>query len=241
MERQQGHSKMQLPVNCKSAAVLAQALRGTTVQKCVIVSTQYVCGPNGRQPSDATDTFPHTRYGESKVKLEEDTRLHMRTPWVVIRPTYIWGPNNKKNFLQLAKAVAKGRYLHPGSPAVLRSYGYVRTVSWIIRQSLTDAVPAGATVYATDPPEDSASFIQRLSAALCAPPLRKVPRLLLRMLAKVGDLISTFPMNSFRYFNMTTDYPVPYHWTTRYLSASPVDLELAAEETAAWFNCQHRN
>lgn len=227
------------PVNCCSAAILADILHNTPVKKCIMVSTQYVCGPTGRMPTSAKDTFPHTRYGESKVLLEEDTRNLMPVPWVIIRPTYVWGPHNKKNFLQLLSSVAAGRYLHPGAPAVIRSYGYVGTVSWFIRQALTDKVDAGTTIYATDQPEDSADFINRLNRALNRPNSRQIPRLALRMLGWIGDRIKTFPMNSFRYFNMTTDYPVPCQWGTHSIGHPPTDLAAAATDTAKWYTDEH--
>lgn len=223
------------PVNATSADLLAEACAPLGLERTVIVSTQYVCGPAGGLPGSDTHTFPHTDYGRSKVLLEEAVRRSFPGPWCILRPTYVWGPGNHKGFLDLLRTLASGRYLHPGPPPVLRAYAYVGTVSWFIRQALSLPAAVGGTFYATDAPEDSRGFVDRLSLALRDRRARSAPRLLLRGLAALGDLSGLLPINGFRYRNMTTAYPVPTAATTQVFGLPPTDLAAAAGETARWF------
>lgn len=223
------------PVNAGSAMALAAACATRPPRRAVIVSTQFVCGPAGGLPTADDHTFPHTDYGRSKVLLEEAVRRGFPCPWCILRPTYVWGPDNRKGFRDLLRTLADGRYLHPGSRPVLRAYAYVGTVSWFIRQALDRPEAVNGTFYATDPPEDSRRFVDRLCLELRGRRARAAPRLLLRGLAMVGDLTGLVPINSFRYRNMTTDYPVPTAATWRVFGPPPTDLAAAAAATARWY------
>jgi len=228
------------PVNCCSIPILSNALKDYRICKAVFVSTQYVCGPQGGLPEHPTHTFPHTRYGESKVVMENQVRSLYSHPWDIIRPTYIWGPHNKKNVLDVFNAVASGKYLHPGGDSVIRSYGYVGSVSWCVMELLRRDQLSGNTIYGTDMPEDSRIFMNRLSKALCGRGVLIAPRLFLRGLAMIGDRLRTLPINSFRYMNMTTSYPVSWKWTNDLIGMPPVDMDRAVDETVSWYQQIHR-
>ncbi|MBK9990469.1 MAG: NAD(P)-dependent oxidoreductase [Verrucomicrobia bacterium] len=224
------------PVNVCATDVLANALVGHPLQLSIFVSTQYVCGPQGGLPRDDTHFFPHTEYGESKVAMEKTVRQRWTSPYVIVRPTYVWGPHHTKYFRDVCHTLARGTYCHPGGTPVIRAYAYVDTVAQMIIDALARPDLTGRVLYATDRPEDSYAFVNRLSLALRGRPARRAPRLLLKGLALIGDRWRRCPMNSFRYRSMTTDYPVPYTYTFDQLGEPKPDLTAGAVATAHWFH-----
>ncbi|MFT3783139.1 MAG: NAD(P)-dependent oxidoreductase [Nibricoccus sp.] len=223
------------PVNVGATDVLAHAFVGHSPQMAVFVSTQYVCGPHSGLPTDDIDFSPHTEYGESKVAMEKAVRSGWTSPFVIVRPTYVWGPHHTKYFRDVCHTLARGTYCHPGGEPVVRAYAYVDTVAQMIVDALSRRDLRGRVLYATDRPEDSYAFVNRLSLALRGRPARRAPRFLLKALALVGDRWRRCPMNSFRYRSMTTHYPVPYAYTFEQLGEPRPDLTAGAAATAAWF------
>lgn len=56
-------------------------------------------------PITASDTpRPNTAYGESKLKAEEFLRSQSDVPWVILRPTGVYGPRERDYFL-MAKSI----------------------------------------------------------------------------------------------------------------------------------------
>lgn len=111
-----------------AANVLAAAAASPSLERVLVTSSQYVCRP-GHQSSGDQDYCPHTVYGWSKVETEHATRrADLKCPWVIVRPTNIWGPWHLRYRRQVWWAIQRGFYLHPGGAPVVRSYGYVRNV-----------------------------------------------------------------------------------------------------------------
>lgn len=120
-------------VNTKGTANLLEAVKACpSVERLIVTSTQYVCGP-GRQPNNDEDYFPHTVYGWSKVEAERLTRsADLHCTWTVIRPVNIWGAYHARYGDEFWKIAAAGLYLHPNVPAPTRTYGYIGNVVWQI-------------------------------------------------------------------------------------------------------------
>jgi len=227
------------PINCGAVQVLAEAVADLPLERAVLVSTQYVCGPAGGLPQADDHWFPHTDYGQSKVVMEQAARA-FPWPWSIVRPTYVWGPWHLKYFFDVCQTLAAGRYLHPAGAPVVRSYGFVASTAWTIAEAALNPVAVGRVIYATDEPEDSYAFVCRLSRALRGQDIRKVPRMLLRAVALVGDRWPRIPLNSFRYHAMTTSYPVPWQKSHALIGAPQVDLDVGAGVTAQWFHDRAR-
>src|SRR5205085_2909989 len=100
-----------------------------TVRRAVYASTRFVFN-HGVVPRHDYDYSPHTVYGQSKVKTEEIVRSQPQgcVPWVIIRPTSIWGPWFDTPYKEFFLTVAANRYLHPGSLRLPKTYGYVGNV-----------------------------------------------------------------------------------------------------------------
>lgn len=221
------------------------AIKATpSIQRAVITSSQYVCGP-GHYPKDAFDYAPATVYGQSKVISEQLTyKADLKCVWSIIRPTNIWGPWHARYRREFWKIAYKNLYFHPGGAPVVRCYGYVgNLVNHVEKILLGDADTVDKKVfYLSDLPEDIYHWANAFCHALCGRPARKVPRPILRTLGLVGDFVSflirkPFYITSSRVDSMTSDYLVPgwIEQTLALLGPPKFNLDEGVRQTANWF------
>ena len=175
------------PVNSLSAQPLMHELAEVGCKHVLMTSTQFVCGPADSPPVSDSTYAPHTPYGESKVRMEESVRASgAAIDWTIVRPTYVWGPWHLERFLQLARTLQNGRYLHPGGHEVVRSYGYVANVVEQMVSLLGRRAATGRTLYLGEESIDSRVFVDALSRELAGRPARTAPRWVLRCAAAVA-------------------------------------------------------
>ncbi len=229
-------------VNTDGTRHVLQAIRATpSVQRVIITSSQFVCAP-GRLPRDDTDYFPETVYGQSKVITEQLTRkAELPCCWTIIRPTNIWGPWHMRYRREFWRVVERGLYFHPGRAPVIRCYGYVTNVVDQIHKIFRArvAIVHGKTIYLGDPPANLYEWVNGFSLALAGRSARAVPKGLMRLLARVGDGVTSltgkpFLINSSRLRSMTTDYNTPMPATFELLGNNPYTLQEGIRETVEW-------
>jgi nucleoside-diphosphate-sugar epimerase len=231
-------------VNTEGTQNVLEAVRATpSVERVIITSTQFVCGP-GRLPANDQDYFPATVYGQSKVITEKLTRTaDLSCCWTIIRPTNIWGPWHLRYRREFWRVVERGLYIHPGRQPVIRCYGYVKNVVDQIRRIFEAgiALVRGETFYAGDRPIDLIEWTNGFSQALTGHGVRVVPRPLMRALAALGDIPTRltgkpFMINSSRFRSMTTDYTTPMERTFQFLGENPYSMESGIKETVDWLH-----
>jgi nucleoside-diphosphate-sugar epimerase len=229
-------------VNIEGTRNLLQALSNLpSVQRFILISSQFVCGPN-YIPKNDTDYAPITAYGQSKVEAEKVLRASgIPFPWVIARPTNVWGPWHPRYPQEFWKVLQKGWYVHPSGSPVRRAYAFVDTVLHQLQQilSLPEKKVSGQVFYLSDPVDDIAHWVDAFSSALRGRPARRIPRQLLFAIGKVGDAIETlsrrpFYINSSRARSMTTDYVVPLEKSLAILGPGPSSLEQGVKKTVAW-------
>ncbi len=196
--------------NIEGVDVLCRVLACSSVKKLIFASSMLVCKP-GYQPRDNFDYLPSTVYGESKVFSERIVRERQNSlpPFVIVRPTSIWGPWFDIPYRNFFDVVLSGRFFHPAGRACTKTYGYVENcVNQII--SLPCDQNSGEVYYLGDqPPLNISMWANQIAhlAGLSKP--KKVPFLFYQLLAYLGDFLSIFkikfPMTTFRLRNMTTD------------------------------------
>jgi len=224
-----------------SANFMAAIKAAGSVERTIYYSTQYVvrAGPLARNDREYR---PVNLYGESKSRMEEMVRQDTNLPgiWTIVRPTNIWGPWHPRYPQEFWLVVKKGKYIHPGGAAVVRSYGYVGNVAEYTLKIL-DApadVVSGKTFYLGDPPADIKQWTSAFTLALTGRPLRVVPRYILRAIALLGDAIKLtgrrFPLFTSRYHSMTQSYLVDMSQTIALLGRAKYSLEEGVEETVEW-------
>lgn len=231
-------------VNTVGTQNVLEATRGTSsVERVIITSTQFVCGP-GRLPKHDEDYFPVTVYGQSKVIAEQYTRAaELSSCWTIVRPTNVWGPWHMRYRREFWRVLQRGLYVHPGREPVIRSYGYVKNVAHQmlrIFEASSEQV-ARRTLYLGDHPVNLFKWVDGFSRALAGHPVRVVPRGLLKSIARLGDIPSRiagkpFVINSSRYRSMITNYDTPMLPTFELLGDSPYTLQQGIDETVQWLS-----
>jgi nucleoside-diphosphate-sugar epimerase len=230
-------------VNTDGVSNLLAAIKVTPgIDRVVITSSQYVCGP-GYLPQHDEDYAPHTVYGQSKVVTEQLTRkAGLNCCWTLIRPTNIWGPWHMRYRNEAWRVIRKGLYLHPAGAPVVRAYGYVGNIVHYIQQILDAprSLVDHRTFYLSDPPGDIYLWASAFSVALTGHSARKAPRWLLRGIGYAGDIVSwlglKFPLTSSRYRSMTSNYVVSVDATYSILGPSPISLDDGVRETVFWLD-----
>jgi nucleoside-diphosphate-sugar epimerase len=212
-----------------------------SIQRAVITSSQYVCGP-GYSPKSDEDYSPTTVYGASKVITERLTRAaNLPFCWTLIRPTNVWGPWHARYEREFWRIAHRGWYFHPGGAPVRRAYAFVGNVLDHIEKifSLSESVVGRKTFYVGDDTDDIWKWASGFFLALHGRTPPRIPRLLLRSMGKVGDGISRltgrrFYIDSTRVDSMTTDYPIDMKEVFRVLGQGSFGLEQGILQTAWW-------
>jgi len=238
----EGKSLSDFRDNTVGTANLLEIIKKTPgISRVIITSSQHVRKPGSGLPRTDLDFAPHGFYGESKVITEKVTREACLTcGWTIIRPTTIWGPCHPYLPGGLWKWMRKGLYIHPGNDPVIRSYGYVKNIAWQISKLLSapQSVVHGKVFYLGDEPMRQVDWINAFSNALIHRDVFQFPKELIHLLAYAGDVAGwvgiRFPMDSLRYFNLTTTNPVPITPVIHALGLPPYSLQAGVEETVKW-------
>lgn len=181
------------------------------LKKAIITSSKFVTR-NGYKIKNQMDFCPHTKYGESKVETE--IRVWGDKPqcdWCIIRPTSIWGPWFGVPYRNFFDMVMKHMYFHIGHIKCHKTYGYIGNAVYQIERLLFNGTPDenNKVFYIGDEP---AYEINEWADEIAAELGFKVPTMpvwIVKCLAKFGDFLGFFkihfPMQSFRFGNMTND------------------------------------
>lgn len=228
-------------VNTKGSEILFELCEKYHIEFLVHTSSQFVNQAVGFPASDV-DYAPHTIYGESKVISEKYLRSKNFTfNWCIIRPTNIWGPWHLRYPYEFWKVLKEGKYFHPGSKPVIRSYGYVGNICWQIMELIkrrNENEIARNVFYVGDAPMNMYHWANAFSLAITKRNVRVVPGVLVYLLACVGSFLRKlkikFPITLSRYQSMTTDNPAPMEKTLELLGKPPYSLEEGVAITVNW-------
>lgn len=119
-------------VNADYTDCLAKAVQEMKhpVKKLIYISSLAAVGPL-QQPDDLiseqTPPAPVTMYGKSKL-LAEEQLSHYDLPWVILRPTAVYGPGDKDIFI-LMKAISRGIEPYIGKAPQQLSFIFVKDLA----------------------------------------------------------------------------------------------------------------
>jgi len=214
-----------------------------SIQRAIFASSRLVC-KIAYQPKDEFDYFPTTLYGESKVLGEKIVRASkdIVCPWVLVRPTSIWGPWFDVPYRDFFLAIAKGSYFHPDGYNVSKSYGFVGNTVFQLHKLLI--VPAerisGKTFYLGDyAPANIRNMADRIQETIEARKIKTIPVFILRFLASSGDLFKLLgwrkpPLTSFRLNNLLTDMIYDFSSVRSITGELPYSLDEGIKVTVDW-------
>jgi len=104
---------------------------------------------------------PNTRYGASKLKAEMELTMS-GIPYIIFRPTGIYGPRDKDYFLMF-ESIAKGFDFSVGFRRQLLTFIYVEDLAHAIFDALEKA-PAGETYVISEPRAYTQAEFRRIAA-----------------------------------------------------------------------------
>ncbi len=214
-----------------------------SVERVIFTSSMLVCRV-GYIPRHDTDYQATTLYGQSKVRMEQIIRSRNNLPycWMIVRPISIWGLWCEEPYKNFFKAIGEGWYFHVGHGHYRKSLGYVENTAYQIHKLLKGPVAKvdRKTFYlADDPPTDLHEFANTVKEALGARAIPCIPIGLIKVAAKVGDLLKVIgwrsvPMNSFRLNNILTEYVFDLAPIMEIVGPLPYELKTGVERTAKW-------
>jgi nucleoside-diphosphate-sugar epimerase len=227
---------------------IGAARASTNIEAAIFASSMLVCAL-GYQPRRDDDYCPTTAYGRSKVEGETIVRREAgdALPWLIVRPTSIWGPWFAEPYRDFFTAIQRGLYMHPRGVRVRRSYGFVYNSVFILDRLTQHARGAAhrRTFYVADyEPVELRRWAEWIRAALQAPRIRDVPLPLLRAGARVGDALKMAglrnpPLSSFRLNNLLTDAVYDLEPTRELCGPLPCSTADGIAATATWMR-NHR-
>lgn len=231
--------------NTHGLSNLIQALQGVrTLIRTIFASSMLVCSI-GYRPNGELDYCPTTAYGESKVVGERLVRKEAgKLPWIIVRPTSIWGPWFSTPYKDFFIAVKQGLYMHPCGRRIHRSYGFVLN-SVMQLDRLTQANGASLlerTLYLADyEPIELKNWANTIQHALGARPVREIPLWLLQIGAIGGDLLQYFgyskpPLNSFRLNNLLTEIIHDTDMLRAACGSVPYSMQQGVQITCDWLH-----
>ena len=212
------------------------------LKKIIITSSKFVTR-NGYQIKNQRDYCPHTKYGESKVETE--TRVWNDIPdcdWCIIRPTSIWGPWFGVPYRNFFDMVIRRMYFHIGHIKCHKTYGYIGNAIYQIEHLLfneTKDVNNKVFYIGDEPPYEINEWADEIAAELGFK-IPTMPVWFVKCLAKFGDFLGFFhihfPMQSFRFTNMTNDGINDMSNTYKIAPEMPYTRLEGVMETIAWIN-----
>lgn len=214
--------------------------RELPLKRFLHTSTQFVVKP-GVQPQTERYLEPYTIYGEAKAITEGLVwDANLPTPWVIVRPVIVWGPEHPSFADQIFRHIASRRYLHPAGEPIMRAFGYVDNVA---QQMLSLAtMPDGRTsqrvFYVGDETIDYDIWADAFSNVLTGKPARRIPTTLLKALGFGGDMAKALglpaPIDSGRAFRMSTSSRIELSSTHAITGSPSVGFAEGVASTAAW-------
>ena len=137
------------------------------------------------------DDTPHpvTHYGKSKLKAERFLMNQNELPWVIVRPTIIYGPR-EKNFFNMIVSVNRGLELYVGSKKQMLSFIYVLDLADIFVRLIEGNFPQkvynvgdGETYSAVRVNQIIRSVLNKKTISIV------VPKLVVRLIAYFNEVI----------------------------------------------------
>jgi nucleoside-diphosphate-sugar epimerase len=230
-------------VNTVGVANMLDSTARIPPKRIVFASTMLVCAL-GYKPRSDTDYCPPNAYGRSKVVAEEKIRgvSAGRVPWIIVRPTSIWGPWFGTPYKDFFDRVRKGHYLHPSRTPIRRTFGYVGNSVYQLDRLIraNEAATLGRTFYIGDyEATEIGAWADLIRKEFGSSRARRAPVALMKGLAAVGDVLknvgfSNVPLTGTRLRNLLTEAEYDLAELRTICGDLPFDIATGVRLTAEW-------
>lgn len=166
-----------------------------SLKKFLFVSSLSVMGLGDEEhfkPFDISDEEnPNTAYGESKLKAERYIETNSFCPYIILRPTAVYGPR-EKDFLALVKIVSKGFAPMVGYKQQYPSFIFVKDLvnaAFLALESDVNNKKYLLTDACSYTDEEYLNLLREILGERSAVRVR-VPLFFVKILACIGDLVA---------------------------------------------------
>ncbi|WP_186415251.1 NAD(P)-dependent oxidoreductase [Pannonibacter sp. P2PFMT1] len=226
--------------------VIYAAKSAQQLKSFIHVSTQFVVRP-GVVPTSEHHLDPYTVYGEAKAETERMVwRAELTVPWLILRPTIIWGPHHPSFANNIFKYIRNRSYLHPAaSSKIMRTFGYVENSAEQIHELsvLAPKIQDKKVFYIGDECLDYDEWTDLFSIGLSGARAKRIPLRLLKALGLAGDFFKFVglkaPIDSGRVFRMSTSSAIDISSTISTVGAPRIGLEAGVAETLRWLRQEY--
>ena len=158
-------------VNVQGARNVCQVAREKGVCTIVFTSTVAVYGLAPANTDEQGVINPFNEYGRTKWDAEQVYReWHAEDPknrtLVIVRPTVVFGEQNRGNVYNLLRQIASGRFVMVGAGRNVKSMAYVENIAAFLEHSLSFAPGCHVYNYVDKPDFDMNSLIGTVRAQL---------------------------------------------------------------------------
>ncbi len=147
-------------VNVQGTKNVLEAMDKNRMKNIIFTSSVAVYGLNKTNPNEEHPADPFNHYGKSKWQAEEALReWFQKDPenrsLTIVRPTVIFGENNRGNVYNLLKQIASGKFLMVGKGNNKKSMAYVGNIAAFIKYQLENIKPGYQVFNYIDKPDFS--------------------------------------------------------------------------------------
>jgi len=193
-------------------------------------SIKSVCDSSNNIITENFICNPKSYYGQSKYLAEKYIldNLDNTKRVIILRPTMIYGPNNRGNLNLLYS------YINKNLPWVLsnfennRSFCYIENLTFVINEIvLNNYFKSGVYNVSDNEPISTNNLVKLIAESLNKKiKLFYVPKIFIKYLAKIGDLLK-LPFNTNRLTKLTENYIVS---NSKLISELKKDLPFTSKE-----------
>ena len=240
-------------VNFRFTANLIDALIAADAvpEKFILMSSLSVMGPGDEEQYAAIQSHdaprPNTAYGRSKLCAEEYLRTQQDFPYVILRPSGVYGPR-EKDYLMMIKTVKSGLDISAGLREQRLTFVFVRDLVEAVFLALQSPV-VGKSYFVTDGNDYTdreytallcellgKRFVLRLKIPL---PIVKFVSVAAEEISKITKQASTLNRDKFRIMQQR-NWLCEVEPLQNELGFSPAyDLRKGLEESIRWYR-EHR-
>ena len=187
-----------LRVNCDNTRNFIEALiqTGMVPEKFIFISSLAAYGPGNPKTNDPVKLSDAPRpielYGKSKLEAEKFITGLKDFPWLILRPTGVFGPKEKDYFV-FFQTISRGLEPYIGFSKQILTFIYVRDLVRVAFDALISPILHRAYFVSDGQEYDSVEFAAITKRALGKKTIRfTVPLAIVKTIAVVGEKMAGF-------------------------------------------------
>jgi len=153
-------------VNVGGTNNIVYALEKNNINKVIFTSTVALYGRNALEPNEDSPIRPFNDYGQSKYEseclLNSWADSDPKRCLVTVRPSVVFGENNRGNVYRLLAQIASGKFIMIGSGKNKKSMAYVRNLSQFLIYCL-ESIPGQHVYNYADKPDLKVNELVRIT------------------------------------------------------------------------------